>query len=193
MPAFRTVEPTVEPVTLAEVKLHIRQDATVGSLEDAMLTRWIKGARERAEHLTQRALCPQTWQATFDAFPPAIELPWSPIQSVNFVKYLDQTGTLQTLSPSDYKVDIQGRRTGYIVPAYGLAWPATYPEINSVSVEWVAGYADAASVPACVADWMLLVIEDRYSNRGANYDVKEELRPHPQLDRILDPVCNIRV
>ena len=193
MPVFRTVEPTVEPVTLAEVKLHIRQSASVGSLEDAMLTRWIKGARQRAEHLAQRALCTQTWQQNLDGFPAAIELPWSPVQSVNFVKYRDETNTLQTLAPADYKVDIQGRSTGYIVPAYGLAWPATYPEINAVSVEWVAGYGDETAVPACVVDWMLLIIEDRYSNRGANYSVNEELRPHPQLDRILDPILNLRV
>ena len=133
MPVFRTVEPTVEPVSLADVKLHIRHDASVGTTEDAMLTRWIKGARQRAEHLAQRAFCTQTWQQNLDAFPPAIELPWSPIQSVSFVKYYDENNALQTLAPADYKVDIQGRSTGYIVPAYGLAWPSTYPEINSVS------------------------------------------------------------
>ncbi len=193
MPVFRTVEPTVEPVSLADVKLHIRHDASVGTTEDAMLTRWIKGARERAEHLAQRAFCTQTWNLTLDQFPEAIELPWSPIQSVSSVKYRDASNVLQTLDPADYKVDILGRRTGYIVPAYGLTWPVTYPEINAVTVEWVAGYGDATAVPACVVDWMLLVIEDRYSNRGANYDVKEELRPHPQLDRILDPVLNLRV
>ncbi len=193
MPVFRTVEPTVEPVSLAEVKLHIRHDASIGSVEDAMLTRWIKGARQRAEHLAQRAFCTQTWQQNLDQFPEAIELPWSPVQSVSFVKYYDENNALQTLAPADYKVDIQGRTTGYIVPAYGLAWPSTYPEINAVSVEWVAGYGAADDVPECVVDWMLLIIEDRYNNRGANYPVNEELRPHPQLDRILDPVLNLRV
>lgn len=193
MPVFRTVEPTVEPVSLADVKLHIRHDASVGTTEDAMLTRWIKGARERAEHLAQRALCTQTWQQTLDLFPSAIELPWSPVQSVSFVKYYDENNALQTLDPTDYKADIRGRSTGYIVPAYGVAWPSTYPEINAVSVEWVAGYGAAADVPACVVDWMLLIIEDRYNNRGANYGANEELRPHPQLDRILDPILNLRV
>jgi uncharacterized phiE125 gp8 family phage protein len=194
MPAYRTVAPAVEPVSLSEVKLHIRQDDSVGSVEDAMLTRWIKGARERSEHYTQRAFVTQTWQLTLDAFPSAIELPWSPVIAVSSVKYLDSAGALQTLDSADYKVDNLGRQVGYIVPAYTKIWPTTYPEINAVIVEWTAGYGPAAAdVPECVKDWMLLTIEDRYTHRGANYPVNEELRPHPQLDRLLDPVLNLRV
>lgn len=196
MSVQRVIAPATEPVSLAEVKLHIRQDASIGTLEDAMLERWIRGARQRAEHLTQRAFITQTWQTNLDMFPSAIELPYSPIQSVSWVKYYDEANVLQTLDPADYKVDKDGKLVGYIVPAYGLSWPSTYPDINAVQVQWVAGWGDDAEAddfPECVIDWMLLVIEDRYRHRGANYPANEELRPHPQLDRILDPVTLLRV
>lgn len=193
MSIYRVTAPSVEPVTLDEVKAHIRQDASVGSAEDAMLTRWIKSARERAEHLTQRAFVTQVWAQKLDMFPAAIELPVSPIIGVDHVKYYDDLNALQTLDPGDYKVDDK-RPIGYIVPAYGLAWPTTYPDINAVEVQWQCGYgASASAVPECVKDWMLLIIEDRYSNRGANYPVNAELRPHPQLDSILAPVTLYRV
>lgn len=192
MPSYRTVAPTVEPITLAEVKSHIRQDASVGSIEDAMLTRWIKSAREQAENLTQRYFVEQTWRLELDAFPAAIELPRGPVLSVQSVKYQDASNVQQTLDPADYTVDKNGRYTSYIVPAYGKTWPTTYPHINSVLVEWKAGYGtDATSVPECVKDWMLLTIEDRYNNRGASVDI--DIKPNPFLDAILGPVHWIRV
>lgn len=177
-------------MTLDEIKLHLRQDASVGALEDGYLTRLIRSARQRAEHLTQRALLPQTWGVKLDAFPEAIELERTPVASVTSVKYLDVNNVEQTLSPLDYVVDNFGM-AAYIVPAYGKTWPDTYPEINAVRVEYVAGYANAAAVPECAKDYIFLIVEDAYRNRGATVDAN--IKPHPYLDRLLDPLTIVRV
>lgn len=186
MTTYLITPPASEPVTLADVKLHLRQDASVGSVEDALLTRLIKSARERAEHITGRAFITQTWGVQLDRFPDAIQLTRTPVLSVGSVKYLDDSNVLQTVVSTDYVLDNIGL-TGYIVPAYGKTWPSTYPEINAVRVQYDAGYgASVTAVPDCVKDWMLMVVEDAYRNRGATVD--KEIKPHPFLDRMLDPI-----
>jgi uncharacterized phiE125 gp8 family phage protein len=52
-------EPTVEPLTLAEVKVHLREDLTDAS-NDALITTLIAVARQACEHRVQRALMLQT-------------------------------------------------------------------------------------------------------------------------------------
>lgn len=57
-----------------------------------------KAATEAAEQMTGRAIMPQTWELTLDAFPDALELTRVPVASVTSLKYFDATGTEQTLS-----------------------------------------------------------------------------------------------
>lgn len=133
------------PVTDAEAKSHARiTDAS----EDTDVTAMNKAATRAAEVATQRALMPQTWTLTLDAWPcnGIIDVPLSPLASVNSVKYLDNDGVQQTVSPTDYFVDTQSE-PGRIVPAYGKVWPTAQCMINAIVIEFVAGYANAAAVP----------------------------------------------
>lgn len=162
MALIRIVAPAVEPLTLAEAKLHCRVD---GSDEDALITALIVAAREQAEHETGRALVTQTWELVHDEFPEAFVLRRAPIQSVTSLKYLDDaTGAEQTLDPADYLLD-KDSEPGYVVPAYGKAWPATWPVPNAVRVRYVCGYGLAAAVPVAIKQWMLLAIGTMYAQR----------------------------
>lgn len=162
MALIRITAPAVEPLTLAEAKLHCRVD---GSDEDALITALIVAAREQAEHETGRALVTQTWELVHDAFPEAFVLRRAPIQSVTSLKYLDSAdGTEQTLDPADYLLD-KDSEPGYVVPAYGKAWPATWPVPNAVRVRYVCGYGLAAAVPVAIKQWMLLAIGTMYAER----------------------------
>jgi len=60
------VPPTTEPLSLDEVKEHLRIES---SAEDALLQVYIEAAREICEHNTSRVLVTQTWESVFDAFP----------------------------------------------------------------------------------------------------------------------------
>ena len=173
----RITTPT-EPVTLAEAKLHLRVDDTA---EDALITALISAARETCEDRIEGTIPVTGWRLTLDAFPDAIKLPRGPVASVGSVKYLDAAGVEQTLSPLDYLVDT-ARMQGYIVPAYGKAWPDTRGQINAVTVGYTAG-ADAA--PHALKAWMLLAIGEMFANREASAE-----RPavaHGFADRLLDP------
>ncbi len=188
--AYITVEPTLEPLTLAEAKLHCRIE-TADTDRDALVTAAIKAARQRAEHLTGRAIPLQTWQLLLDTFPDAIELPRSPVSSLTSVRYQDTAGAWQTLSGTSYKADLK-RLLPYIVPAYTYSWPDLYPEINAVEVTWIAGYADGA-VPESIKQYMRLIIADFMEHAKASVDVSVELREHPFLERLLDPFTLMRV
>ena len=101
------------------------------------------------------------------------------------MKYLDESGTLQTLSSSLYTVDT-ARQPARIVPAYGEEWPATLDTINAVTVEFTAGYgATSASVPAPLRHWILLAIGEMYENRNASAE-RPAIRSQ-FVDHLLDP------
>ncbi len=162
MPAVLITPPAVEPVTLAEAKAHLY---VTHIDDDALIGAYISAAREDAEHRLQRALVSQTWELALDAFPAVIVLPMAPLSSVTSIKYLDGNGVEQTLAPAAYAVDTAAE-PGAVVPAYGLAWPATRAERNAVRVRYVAGYgADGSLVPASIKAWIKLRVGALYENR----------------------------
>lgn len=61
----RVSNPDIEPVTLAEMKRHLREYDSVTSL-DTDITALIVGAREWVEEFTGRALVDQVWRLTID-------------------------------------------------------------------------------------------------------------------------------
>ena len=150
----------VQPVTLSEARSQTRVDCDA---EDAFLGLLISVATQAASDRLQRALVPTRYRLTLDSFPDAIELLMPPIISVESVKYIDINGTQQTLDPQDYFLDSVSE-PGCLVPAAGRTWPATQDRINTVEVEYTAGYAGSA-IPTPIKQWILLAIGDMYANR----------------------------
>lgn len=138
--------PSSSPVTLAEAKLACRFDPTD---LDADITAMIADATRLVEHETGQCLMPQTWELTLDAFPDAFELTRVPVASITSIKYYDIAGVQQTLAGSAYTLDMaDAYGNAFAVPVYGTDWPATRDQVNAVALRFVAGYADAASVPS---------------------------------------------
>jgi uncharacterized phiE125 gp8 family phage protein len=167
---YKVVTPAaVEPVSLSELKVHIRQTGSDAS-EDALLDDVLRGAREWCEAYCGRALCTQTLELILDRFPGCdIKLPKPPLQSVTSIKYKDSTGTESTVDTSDYIVDADSD-IGRVVPAYGLYWPSftAYP-VNPIRIRYVAGYT---AVPAAIKDAIKLYAGLLYVNR--DLDVAED-------------------
>lgn len=158
--------PAFEPVTLDEAKLHLRVDHDE---EDALISSLIMASRTFVEQFTGRALVEQTWELVIDEFPiREIEIPRPPLISVNSVKYDDSSGTEQTLSTSDYSVD-NVSEPGWVVPVVS-GWPGVFEGINSVRINFVAGYASNNSpptdtIPASLKAAVLLQLGNLYENR----------------------------
>lgn len=141
----RTVAPTIYPVTLMEAKQALQIIDDDGSM-DAEIERLIGEATDQVERDARRCLMPQTWQCFYDYFPPMIELLKFPVITVNWIKYY--VGGVQTTLPTtEYEIDSVSEPTR-IVPVWGKVWPISQVKLNSVSIEWTAGYATPAALTA---------------------------------------------
>jgi uncharacterized phiE125 gp8 family phage protein len=169
----------VQPVTLSEARSQTRADCND---EDAFLGLLISVATQAATDRLQRALVPTRYRLTLDSFPSAIELLKPPIISVESVKYIGIDGEQQTLDPQDTFLDSVSE-PGYLVPATGRAWPTTQDRINTVEVEYTAGYPDSA-IPEPIKQWILLAIGDMYDNRGRS--AEKPVVPQDFAEGLLD-------
>jgi len=84
----RLSDPSIEPVTLTQAKLHLRED---DDAHDDEITALITGAREWAEDFTGRALVDQMWRLTIanDAWTPIV-----PLAPVSVCGYWDWRGEI---------------------------------------------------------------------------------------------------
>jgi len=163
-----TVEPTVEPITLTQAKSHLRVDSTA---DDDLITALIKSARRSAEIETNRSLITQTLQLTMCNWPSyrgVIELPRSRVQSISSVKYTDTGGTQQTISASNYQIDLTVD-PARLAPVYDYTWPSVQSDtFEAVEITYVAGYGDAGSdVEPEIVQAMYLMLTHLYENRSA--------------------------
>ena len=178
--------PTIEPVSLDLAKSHLR---VTDANEDALISLYIKSARETAEHRTCRALINQTLEFSLDDFPSgAIELPVSNVTSIVSIKYIDTSGIETTLNPLTYFLDTQSL-TNWVLLAYGYTYPITLGSANNVKVQFIAGYSAAAdAIPANISTWMLLAIGSMYANRESVSNGQTYELPQSFCDGLLDSV-----
>ncbi|WP_428001802.1 head-tail connector protein [Acidovorax sp.] len=166
MPTIKITDAAAEPITLAEAKAHLREDlADAGN--DAYITGLITVVRQAAEERLQRTLLTSTWQRSDAGFTRGcIPLLFPRIQSITWLKYVAEDGTLTTLDPAAYELEAT-HEPGLLLPAYGLAWPAARARPGAVKVQYKAGYGDTAdSLPKPIVQWMLLALTDLYENRA---------------------------
>lgn len=137
--------PTVEPVSLDELREHIRYPEDVHD-EDEYLDGLIATARAMIERETWRALCTQTWDFCFDKFEDPLTLPYPPLSSVSAITYVDNDGATQTLGTSVYETgEVNG--IGVVRRKYNQSWPSIRSHEDVVKVTAVCGYGVASSVP----------------------------------------------
>lgn len=166
----RVSGPGVDPVTLAEAKLHLRVDVDD---DDAYITALIGAAREMVEEVLRRALISQDWQLTLDTWPSSpFELPLPPLQSA-VVDYTDLAGASHTLATTVYGVD-SASEPGRVYLKDGQTWPSeTLAEAGGVQVTFTAGYGDAGEdVPQALRQALLLLVGHLYENREAVTDTR---------------------
>jgi uncharacterized phiE125 gp8 family phage protein len=170
--------PTVEPLTWPIVQKQIRQD---GNDDDAefVTNALIPAARDRGELSTGRAFIgPQTWQLVLDTFPSEdyIELPRPPLIGIDFVKYVDTAGVLQTWDPAKYLVEAPAgprcQRGRVALPFAGI-WPITLQQRGAVTIQFTCGYAGTAGDPAAGVPPLLVMA--MLTDAGALYENREAI------------------
>lgn len=119
-----------------------------------------------------RSILTQSWTMWFPRFQQVTELKYGPVQSVTAVKYFDADGVEQTLSATAYEVTT-GDVTGHVYKKSDTIWPVIDTRQRAVSVEYVAGFGDAADIPFPVKQNLkkaiLLMASHYYRNPSATY------------------------
>ena len=121
----------------------------MSSDQSALIDTLLATARKESEAYTWRALMDQTWELWLDDFQSVIEIDKTPVQSITSIKYLDADGVEQTYDSSNYEFETADFDTG---PGK-ITITGNFPTLqadrgNRVYIRFVAGYQDAASVPA---------------------------------------------
>ena len=159
--------PAVEPISLVELKKHLRLDIE-DTNEDIDLTAYLIAAREYCEDYQNRAYITQTWERSFDYWPRSvIELPKGSLQKVDLVSYKDSNGTIvELIEMVDYVFSARGI-LGRITPAYGKTWPSFTPfPLDAIVIEFTCGYGDSATnIPAKTIQAMKMLTSHWYEHR----------------------------
>lgn len=163
--------PEEYPITLEEAKAHLR---VTYDDEDGNISAMIAAATLAIQNRLDRTLMPTVYNLFLDAWPTGdgIELSRPPLISVDSVNYTDpDTQTEVQLATNQYEVDTAGLK-GWVVPGTS-GWPTTLSVINSIRIEYTAGYPVSGdspplpTVPAPIIMAIKLMLSDLYENRGS--------------------------
>jgi uncharacterized phiE125 gp8 family phage protein len=178
-------EPTVEPVTLAEAKLHCR---VTGTDDDARITTMITAAREHAEQITGRSLAEQTLRLYLDAWPEYgdVELPRPPVTQINSVQYYDTAGALQSITSTNYALDDKrDQDVHWLLPADDYEWPDVNDVANAIIIEYEAGYT-AENCPAAIKQYILASVAAMFDQAAALARSDRNPQPVKWIEGLLD-------
>lgn len=157
-------QPTTEPLTLLEVKNHLRID---GNFDDALLGSFITSARMYFESQCEISIASQELLLALDSFDDIVYLPRGPVQSVEDISYSDSENNEDSMA--DWIEDLVSN-PARITPAYNDNWPATAEVVNAVQVSYTAGYSTPSMVPKLLKSGMLFYVAHLYENRSAVAD-----------------------
>lgn len=152
---------TVEPITLAELRAHLREP---DHAEDEYLAALVTASVDWCQAYTWSKFCSQTWDEYFDAFATPTPLWMQPVTSITSVTYTDTAGDAQTLS-SDYYELGQVDGAGVCRLKYNQSWPSTRSHADVVTVKYVAGYGVASAVPTPIKHAIKLVAAHLFNHR----------------------------
>lgn len=191
----RVTQPEIEPITLAEMKLHLRCFASVTDL-DAEITDLIVGAREWVEDYTGRALIDQTWRLTLSNSVRALAnvdsdtvrgcysgvviaradggilLRKSPVLEITSFASVDAAGVETVIDPTTYELREADSKWPRLLGVNGATWTGTLRLI------FRAGFADRTGSPQEGAS----VVPVRFKQAmklwaEANYDRDKDMMP----------------
>lgn len=155
--------PSVEPVSLAEMKYWLKID---GADDDNVLNALIASARLAVEAATQRVLISQNWRLVLDQWQQGglLRLPYGPLQSVTEARVYNAAGIATTVATSNLLVDNSSRLPRIIVAS---AVPAPGRLIAGIEIDCTLGYgASGTAVPETLRLAVRLLVSFWYENRG---------------------------
>lgn len=184
-------QPEVEPVSLLDVKKHLRID---DSSDDSVIADDIIDARRFIEDKTGLAFVTQSWRLSLDRWPAggeawwdgvremsitelykssvyqSVSLPRYPLQSITSVTVYDEASNSTAITVANvFDVDTY-QMPGRLTLKRGQTWPVALRANDAIQIVYVAGYANAAAVPSPMKRAVKQLAAFMYSHRGDDCD-----------------------
>jgi uncharacterized phiE125 gp8 family phage protein len=165
---LRTITPpSSDPVSLAELKAHLRVDFVD---DDALISSLSTVATIHAQNKTQRRFVKQTLELVLQSWADGrIRIPVAPVllDGIVSIKYVDFSGVTQTLDPTAYVVKTDGY-TVSIIATYGTIWPIVFPfSPEPIVIRFTAGETDPANVAPNIKHAIKMMVGHFYENRNS--------------------------
>lgn len=162
-----TTEPTVEPITITQLKDYARID---GDLEDSKLSTIIIATRSLIEDYINRALIEQSITLQMDYWPEnPIELPKPPLIAITSITTLDESGTATTYSSSNY-FTITNATPGKLLIKNSVTPPENSNRYyGGFRIIYTAGYGSTATyvpqqIKEAMKSWATMIYEGAVSS-----------------------------
>ncbi|MEO0400302.1 MAG: head-tail connector protein [Pseudomonadota bacterium] len=159
MVLVQTSPPAEEPVSIADLKAHLRVTSTS---EDALISGLGLAARRTIEARTSLALIAQNWRLSVDGpFPSDVTLPLGPVSAVTTVA-VTQNGASVALSSDQFVVETGS--VGRVAVTAAITADAGY---GALTIDFTAGWVNAAAVPDDIALAVKMLTAHFFEHREA--------------------------
>lgn len=165
MPHIQTTPPSVEPLSLAEAKAHLR---VTHADDDTYISTLINSARSTVEQFCGIVLLQQNWSVFLDAWPEqsVFALPIFPILQIADILIYGEDDVAATLDDAHYFLDAASKPCRLVL-RQGRSFPAPGRRANGIEIKLNAGFGAAATaVPSQIKQAILIIIADWYASRG---------------------------
>lgn len=159
--------PTLEPVSLAEAKAWLREDA---SDEDQLIQTLLVSARMTLEAWTRCFFITQGWRMVCDNWPPlkdnslTIDIAFAPFRAITAIRVYDRNDVASLVEPSTYRVG-SSNQVGRIL--FNSTLPAPGRVIDGVEIDFTVGYGSTpAHTPEPLRRAILLLVAHWREHRG---------------------------
>lgn len=166
----RTILPVSEPVTLTELKAHLRIDHAD---EDSYITNLITAARELVESYIKKALIAQTYVWTLNSWRLDVDqsgkrflnLPMGPLLSITSINTYDENDNVSLWAADQYYAAKSQNR---LYARAGVSWPDVTRVAEGIEITFSVGFgANASDVPQGVKQALMQLAAHLYDTRTA--------------------------
>jgi uncharacterized phiE125 gp8 family phage protein len=176
MPAVLYRPPAVEPLDVAEAKIHLR----IGhSAEDDLIAALIRAARLHVECAYGLALIAQGWMLRLDRWPscPAIDLPVWPVSAIETVRVLGEEGEAFVIDAAHYILEASAR-PARLLRRPGRSWPNPGMPRAGIEIDITAGHGTSAGdVPQPIRQALRHLVAFLYENRAGSETLSPGAEP----------------
>ena len=181
--------PGSEPLSLTEIKAHLRIDH---DHEDELLAGLLTAARQYVEHYCRQKIMLQVWRQYESEFPcdGALTLQVAPVRALNDVIAFDTQGQPASVDPSSYQLM---RESDPTIVQFEQSFDPLQAS-NGLELDISVGMAEhAVDIDDAIKRAVLLLIGHWYEFRGVVTPQQQPVSIPPGVEALLSPYRKLHV